>query len=472
MRDGFPDLRTLGGGLSARLLILTIAFVMLAEVLIFAPSIARFRQSYLEERLAAAHLAILALDATPDQMVSADLERELLTHVGAHKVALRRPGQGKLMLMAAQPIIIDDAFDLRRGTFFGLIGDAARALAVEDGRLLRIVGVSPKDPEVVVEVVLNEAPLRAEMLGFSKRILALSLVISLFTAALVYLSLHWLIVRPMRRITDSMTAFRDNPEDASRIIEPSRRSDEIGVAQRELATMQAGLRAALQQKTRLAALGIAVSKINHDLKNILATALLVSDRLLGSEDPEVRRVTPTLMGAIDRAVSLCGQTLNFTREGPAPLDLTSFDLRQLVEDVGRSLPATASGQGAWDNRLDAGTEVRADREQLFRVLSNLGQNAIEAGAKSVTVSARTDDGHVEILVGDDGPGLPDDMAERIFERFYSHRPAGEAFGRHSGLGLSIARQIVEAHGGSIRAENRRDAHGQVKGARFVVRLPL
>lgn len=447
MRDGFPDLRTLGGGLSARLLILTIAFVMLAEVLIFAPSIARFRQSYLEERLAAAHLAILALDATPDQMVSADLERELLTHVGAHKVALRRPGQGKLMLMAAQPIIIDDAFDLRRGTFFGLIGDAARALAVEDGRLLRIVGVSPKDPEVVVEVVLNEAPLRAEMLGFSKRILALSLVISLFTAALVYLSLHWLIVRPMRRITDSMTAFRDNPEDASRIIEPSRRSDEIGVAQRELATMQAGLRAALQQKTRLAALGIAVSKINHDLKNILATALLVSDRLLGSEDPEVRRVTPTLMGAIDRAVSLCGQTLNFTREGPAPLDLTSFDLRQLVEDVGRSLPATASGQGAWDNRLDAGTEVRADREQLFRVLSNLGQNAIEAGAKSVTVSARTDDGHVEILVGDDGPGLPPRARERLFQPFAgSARPGG------TGLGLAIARDLMRAHGGDIELD--------------------
>jgi len=462
MRGGFPDLRKLGGGLSARLLILTIAFVMLAEVLIYAPSIARFRQSYLEERLAAAHLAILALDATPDQMVSEDLEMELLTHVGAHKVALRRPGQGKLMLMASHADTIDASFDLRQGSFFGLIGDAASALAGEDGRVLRVVGASPKDPEVLVEVVLDETPLRAEMLGFSKRILALSLGISLFTAALVYLSLHWLIVRPMRHITDSMTAFRDAPEDASRIIEPSARSDEIGVAQRELATMQDGLRAALQQKTRLAALGIAVTKINHDLKNILATALLVSDRLLGSEDPEVRRVTPTLMGAIDRAVSLCGQTLNFTREGPAPLDLTSFDLKSLVEDVGRALPAAASGQGVWDNRLDEGTEVRADREQLFRVLSNLGQNAMEAGAKSVMVSAQLDNKHVDILVEDDGPGLPPRARERLFQPFAgSARPGG------TGLGLAIARDLMRAHGGDIQLERSTG-----EGSCFRLILPL
>ena len=462
MRGGFPDLWKLGGGLSARLLILTTAFVMLADVLIYAPSIARFRQSYLDERLAAAHLAILALDATPDQMVSADLERELLTHVGAHKVALRRPGQGKLMLMTAFSDTIDAAFDLRQGTFFSLIGDAAVALAGEDGRVLRIVGVSPKDPEVVVEVVLDEAPLRAEMLGFSKRILALSLVISLFTAALVYLSLHWLIVRPMRQITDSMTAFRDAPEDASRIIEPSARSDEIGVAQRELATMQDGLRAALQQKTRLAALGIAVTKINHDLKNILATALLVSDRLLGSEDPEVRRVTPTLMGAIDRAVSLCGQTLNFTREGPAPLDLTSFDLWALVDDVGRSLPSAAGGQGGWDNRLEEGTEVRADREQLFRVLSNLGQNAMEAGAKSVTISAQLDNQHIDILVEDDGPGLPPRARDRLFQPFAgSARPGG------TGLGLAIARDLMRAHGGDIKLERSTG-----EGSCFRLSLPL
>ena len=82
------------------------------------------------------------------------------------------------------------------------------------------------------------------------------------------------------------------------------------------------------------------------------------------------------------------------------------------------------------------------------------------------------DGVAEIAVEDEGPGLPEGQAERLFDRFYSKRPPGEAFGRHSGLGLSIARQIVEAHGGSIEAENWRDLDGAIGGARFVVRLPL
>ncbi|MGF1609967.1 MAG: sensor histidine kinase [Kiloniellales bacterium] len=460
LRPSHPD--QVRVGLSARLLLLTVAFVMLAEVLIYAPSIARFRLDYLEDRLAAAHLAILALDATPDQMVSADLERELLAHVGAHTVALKRPERGKLMLMREHPTPVDQSYDLRQGSILGLIRDAILALAANDDRVLRVVGPSPKDPTVEVELVLDEAPLREAMIGYSNRILALSLVISLFTAALVYLSLLWLLVRPMRRITASMTAFRDDPEDASRIIQPSARRDEIGVAQRELANMQHGLRAALHQKTRLAALGIAVTKINHDLKNILATALLVSDRLLASDDPEVRRVTPTLMGAIDRAVRLCGQTLAFTREGPPPLELSRFDLGALVDDVAAGLPETTIGDAVWHNRIDRPIELRADREQLFRVLTNLARNGFEAGAKTIEVSARCEDGRVLIAVTDDGPGLPPRARERLFQPFSgSARPGG------TGLGLAIARDLMHAHGGDIRLER-----STAQGTSFCLILPL
>jgi hypothetical protein len=140
--------------LSAKLLLLTIAFVMLAEVMIYAPSIARMRLVYLEERLAAAHLSILALEATPDNMVSKEMEAELLQHVGAFMVALKKPGAGKLMLMVAAPENIDATYDLREASFFGLIGDAVMTLLAPDGRLLRIVGASPKDPEILVEIVM------------------------------------------------------------------------------------------------------------------------------------------------------------------------------------------------------------------------------------------------------------------------------------------------------------------------------
>jgi signal transduction histidine kinase len=438
-------LPTMLKSLSARLLVLTVIFVMLAEVLIFAPSVARFRIDYLTHRLAAAHLAILALEATPDQMVSKELERELLAHVGAYQVGLRKPNAGKLMLMVATPRVPDVSYDLRRMNMLGAIGDAFVALGQDHNRLIRVVGSSPQDPAVEVEVVLDEAPLRQAMVEFGKRIFALSIVISLFTAALVYLSLLAFLVRPMRRITESMIAFREDPEDVSREVQPSNRSDEIGIAQRELLNMQEAVRSALQQKTRLAALGTAVTKINHDLRNILATALLLSDRLGHSADPEVRRVTPTLMSAIERAVNLCSQTLSFTREGPPAPERSRFRLHDLVGELDHAVPGRVNGEAVFDNLIAPELELEADREQILRVLSNLGKNAIEAGATRVRFAASETADSVEIEVADNGPGLPPRARERLFQPFSaSARPGG------TGLGLAIARDLVRAHGGDIR----------------------
>ncbi|WP_420346261.1 sensor histidine kinase [Pelagibius sp.] len=439
--------------LSAKLLLLTIFFVMVAEVLIYAPSIGRMRLVYLQERLAAAHLSILALEATPDNMVSKDLEAELLQHVGAYMVALTKPDRGKLMLMVEGPEGIDASYDLREASFFGLIGDAVVALAAPENRLLRIVGPSPKDPAVLVEVVLDEAPMRRDMYDYSYRILQLSLIISIFTAALVYLSLHLLMVRPMRRITASMAAFRENPEVAAGGLQPSERSDEVGVAERELVTMQEGLRAALLQKTRLAALGTAVTKVNHDLRNILATASLISERLARSGDPAVRSMAPTLVGAIDRALHLCAQTLQFTREGPAHLELNRFDLRDLMTEVREGLAGAGAGRGGWLNEVDRGFVVEADREQLYRVFINLGRNSLEAGAGEVRIAARPVRDFLVIDVEDNGPGLPEEAQEHLFKPFTGSTREGG-----SGLGLSIAHDIMRAHGGDIRME-RSDAEG-------------
>ncbi|HVG82125.1 MAG TPA: HAMP domain-containing sensor histidine kinase [Methylomirabilota bacterium] len=436
----------LGKSLSARLLILTILFVMVAEVLIFAPSIGRFRLVYLEERLAAGRLALLALEATPDHMVSKALERELLAHAHAHLVAIRRANGMKLMLSPEPPMPVEASFDLRQGTFFGLIGDAFATLARGDDRRIRVLGPAPFDPSTEVEIVINETPLRMAMYDYSQRILGLSILISLITAALVYLSLQWLMVRPMRRITQSMTAFRDDPEDVARAaIEPSGRTDEIGVAERELADMQARLRAALHQKSRLAALGIAVTKISHDLRGILATARLVSDRIADSEDPEVKRLTPTLLGAIDKAVDLCSKTLTFITDKPPEPKRVRFGFSALAEEVGQSLPEALRGDAAWIVSAPAELTVQADRDQLFRVLANLGRNALQAGATRVEIAAEPIEAGVRIRIADNGPGLAPRARERLFQPFAgSARPGG------SGLGLAIARELVRAHGGEIR----------------------
>lgn len=448
-------------GLSARLLVLTIFFVMLAEVLIFVPSIARYRLTYLEEKLDSAHLVIRALQTAPDQAVSAATEAELLSHVGAYAVGLGTPGTRKLMLMRESPHRVDATYDLRAAGTFDLIAAAFATMFGSGDRLLRILGSSPHDPAVTVEVVIDEKPLCTAMVAFAERILALSLVISLFTAALVYLSLHLLLVRPMRRITDSMTRFREDPEDLSNHIRPSSRSDEIGTAEHELASMQAGLTAALHQKARLAALGIAVTKINHDLKNILSSARLISDRLTTSDDPEVRRVTPTLVKAIDRAVNLCKQTLNFSREGPPRLEPSRFDLRALVDDVGLALPSPQGGDG-WRNHLVEGLDVEADREQLYRALENIARNAIEAGAQRVDVRAERRDSTLCLWISDDGPGLPPRARDNLFQPF-----AGTVKQGGSGLGLAIARDLVRAHGGDLRLED-----STATGTTFRIELPL
>jgi len=455
--------------LSFRLLLLTVFFVMLAEFLIWTPSIARYRKVYLEDNIARGHLSMVALETMPEEPVAKALEQALLFHTNAYSVVLDRRDRRSLMVSKDMPPKVDLTVDLRHDSFFGFIMDAFEALAQTRNRVIRVVGISPKDPQVMVEVLLDEAPMRAAMWDYSGRILNLSIVISLFTASLVYLSLQWLLVRPMRRITEGMARFRMAPEDSTRGIATSQRIDEVGIAERELAVMQAELRAALQQKTRLAALGAAVAKVNHDLRNSLATAMLASDKLADVDDPEVRRMMPRLYKSIDRAVNLCRQTLNFVGDAEVQLALGRFPLNELVDEVGTTIKATgdAGREIEWRNDVPAGIELEADRGQLFRALSNLGRNAVEAGANQVRIGARRDGARIAIEVADDGPGLAPAAREKLFQPF-----AGSAKDGGTGLGLAIVRDIVRAHGGEVAlVEAGGQGHGRNEGATFRLTLP-
>lgn len=430
--------------LSARLLALTVLFVMLAEVLIYAPSIGRFRKVWLEERLDAAHLAGLALEATPDGMLDMDLQRRLLAHARAAGIVLHLPDGTLRAIGPDMPARADAVHDLRDPSFMGLIADAFVTLTRDRDRMLRVIGRSGRDDRPLLEVMVQEMPLRAEMLAYSERILGLSLFISLLTAAFLYASLHWLMVRPMRRLTASMTAFRAAPDDAGRILAPSRRSDEIGVAERALAAMQSDLRAALTQKARLAALGAAVTRIHHDLRGILSSALLVSDRLEASDDPDVRRLAPVLVGSIERAAALCTRTLTFVREGPPVVTRQTFGLAALIDEVGRSVTGGGSIATRWVNEVAGDMVAQADRDLLFRVLANLGRNAVEAGAATVRLSAAWRGGAMDIFFADDGPGIPERARHDLFTAFAGSLKAGG-----SGLGLAIARELMAAQGGDI-----------------------
>jgi signal transduction histidine kinase len=395
-------------------------------------------------------------------MVSDSLRRDLLFHAGAHSISLKEPERRTLMMMTDAPPMVDVDVDLRDADAMTMIVQTLQTMVQGQNRIVRVVGPSPRASAGTLQVVIDEAPLQAEMKAFSVRILTLSIIISLFTAGLVYLSLHWLMVRPMLRLRNAVMRFRESPEDAAASIPSTRRRDEIGLVQRELANMQRELRTALRLKTRLAALGAAMAKVNHDLRNTLAGAMLASDRLSAIEDPEVKRVTPQLYAAIDRAAALCRRTLDFVSTDRPLLHDSGFSLRALLDEVAASVDGF--GNGHHRPRIvveDCGVGVTADRDQLFRVFNNLVLNAVHAGAEEIRIDAGIARERIEIFVRDDGPGIPARVRERLFQPF-----AGSGSDGGSGLGLVIAREIVTAHGGDLTLE--RTGPG---GTVFQVALP-
>src|SRR5436190_19096125 len=174
------------------------------------------------------------------------------------------------------------------------------------------------------------------MYEYSVRVLVLSLIIALFTAALLYLALRWLVIRPLQDLSAEMVAFRRDPEEARNDRPRSMRNDEIGVVDREFQNLKHELRASLRQKSRLAEIGSASNKINHDLRNILSTARLLSERLARSGDERTRKLAPTILKTIDRATRMASDAIQYVRDRPTPR-VAEFDLSDLVDEVGVAL---------------------------------------------------------------------------------------------------------------------------------------
>ena len=452
-REHAPAAPALPLGLSGKLLALTLVFVMMAEVLIYVPSVANFRLNWLNDRLSAAYTAALVFETAPGGMVPDTVARQILDSIGARAVALKMGQQRRLLVASDMPPAIDQDIDMRDMSWHRAIVEAFQTLFSSETAVMRVVGPAPMGGDFV-EIVLDEAPLRNAMVGFSVRILILSLIISAISAALVYLALHFLLVRPMRRMTANMVAFRADPENPLRIIAASQRGDEIGTAERELAAMQADLAALLAQKSHLAALGLAVSKINHDLRNLLTSAQLFSERLAKVTDPHVQRFAPRLMRALERAIAFCQSTLSYGSLQEPPPDRQKLALEPVVETVRETLGIDGDAPVRWISAVERGLVVDADPDQLFRILLNLARNALQAlegretkdpGRDQIRITGRREGAVAVIEVSDTGPGLSERARAHLFEAFQGSTRPGSA-----GLGLAIAAELVRAHGGDIR----------------------
>ncbi|QUJ75643.1 HAMP domain-containing histidine kinase [Sulfitobacter albidus] len=451
--------------LSGRLLILTTIFVMIAEIMIFVPSIARFREDYMLNRLERAQIASLALLA--DDMLDDALEAELLRNAEVFNVVLRRDEVRQLVLASPMPQVISGTVDLRENDALTLIGDAIRRMARSENEVIRVIGAPVRDAGLLIEVTMETEPMRRAMIDYGLRILVLSAVISVVTAVLLFVAMRFLLVVPIKRLVRHMQRYAAAPEDARRKIVPSAGITEVREAEEALKSLQTELTGALRQKERLAQLGGAVSKISHDLRNILTSAQLFTDRIEMSEDPVVARMAPKLVGSITRAVHLCESTLAFGKaEEPTPT-LTVFPLADIVEEVmeGERL-AVGTSEVALINEVPAGLKLRADPEQMHRVLGNLLRNArqalVAAGeGGTITVTARESERNWQITMRDTGPGIPGKAQEVLFAPFQGSLRKGG-----SGLGLAISAELIKGHGGTIRLVSTGAA-----GTEFEITLP-
>jgi signal transduction histidine kinase len=465
----FRRARTFVDSLAGRLLALTAAAVIAGEAFVFAPALAGFHESWLRERINLAQIAALALEVSPDSDIADPLEYELLSNAGVQRVAMQREGERVLLLEDINAPVPAEliTYDYRQASGSERFGWAMQTFFAPPGRVLRVLGRPRFESGDYIEIVLDEAPLKRAMGRFARGFARISTLILMAAGALIYVALSVAFVRPMGDLTRAIERFRDRPEDVSIAFPRSARTDEIGRAQRAAADMAEQVRNALRQKERLAALGAAVARIGHDLRNMLSTAQLVADRLAHSEDPAVRQLAPRLERTIDRAAGLASSTLKYGRADEDPPVLQRVVVAEAAEEAAAD---ALIGFGGIDYKPDveAGLACIADPDQLHRVLVNLIRNAADAMKahtrkdKTLVIRAIRLDGRCEIEVIDHGPGVRENLRERLFEPFVTAAP--EAGG--AGLGLAIARELTRAMGGELELTRT-----GAEGSTFRITLP-
>ncbi len=458
--------------LSGRFAALTLLFVALAEMFVLVPSVSNFRLDYLQTRLEKAQIASLTLLATDEnESIAADLESELLANAGVYNVVLRRDDVRQLVLSSPLPGPIVATYDLRNDSGLGAGIDAIQQFFDRKDEVIRVIGAPVNHAGQLIEITLSTGPLRQAMSEFGLQVLIVSAVLIGLTAALLNLAAQRLILKPIRRVISHMANYADAPDNPRLIITPNARINELREAESALASMQTTLTQSLKQKERLAGLGQAVAKISHDLRNILTTSQIFADRLEDSADPAVRKAAPKLVNSISRAVNLCETTLAFGKaEEPSPT-LSRFALRDLVDEITEAeaeLSEAPAGERLVDFVIDVSPNlvIRADRDQLYRVMSNLIRNArqaIEATARPGTIEVAATEAEQDwrIRVGDTGPGLPQKARDYLFQPFTGGTRKGG-----TGLGLAIAADLVRGHGGKLELKRSDDS-----GSEFRISLP-
>jgi signal transduction histidine kinase len=466
--------RTRGLGLAGRVLIITLGFVLLAMGLFYVTRLAAFRETWLHNKLASADTAVDAFGAGGTTEIAPELAQKLLASVGVKSIAIPALWGDRVLRLPGQPLAAAPIIDLDKETFIESVDRAFATLFSEPGTVIRVSQGSLPDQEGMT-VSLDQAPLIAALWRVSHTFINIAVMVAAVVTCVLWIALWQMVLRPVRRLTSNIIAFGEYPQDISRVIVPSGRHDEIGRAETALAAMQGSLAHELAQRKRLAELGMAVARINHDLRNMLTAAQLISDRLAKIPDPLAQRLAPRLVATLDRAIHFCQATLTYGAARDQPPNRRRFDLSELVRQVAES--ARAENDDAIEYHIDIPPrfEVYADPDHMLRVFENLARNASQVLLQSkeppddrpraIRFAAIRTESIALIEISDTGPGFPADLSERIFEPF--HKSTSEA---GAGLGLAIAADLVSRNGGAITLAPAK-ADDFFCGARFLIKLP-
>ncbi|HEX5006132.1 MAG TPA: HAMP domain-containing sensor histidine kinase, partial [Hyphomonadaceae bacterium] len=457
-------------GLRGRLLIMTALFVLIAELLIYPALAGIYRNGWLEGRAQAAQIAALAVEAAPDGRVGDELSRQLLAQSQVVSVAVQARDFREMVLapsldLAGSEII---TIDLRKQSILDPVFGAFSNMFAPNDRFLRVIVTPSLTKDVEMEVIVPEAALKAGLLGFSRTLLVVSLIVSAVVGALVYFAVYRLVVKPMQGLTRSIVRFAEAPEGAEVPLPTGGATDEIQRANAALQSMQQKVSAAFRQRKRLAELGEAVAKINHDLRNSLSAAQIVSEGLSQSDDPRVKRAAPRLERAIERAISLAEGTLRYGRAEPPAPNVAPVNVIPAIEEAAAE---GLAGRSEIEWSLDAPGELpaAADADHVHRIVANLVRNAARAIAEQpgrkcpgkVSARAFRQNGSIIIEIADNGPGISPAVMGRLFQPF-----SGSGSRDGAGLGLAIARELARGMKGDLELSSNGEA-----GAAFTLRVP-
>lgn len=445
--------------LSAKLLAMTIIFIMLAEIVIFIPSLTMFRHNWLQERAEAAGLLTLAIEGVPDYMGG-----ELLSHQFMHDTDVSMVSQNRIGANGEKvsEIILGETpdgkhlyvEDIRQERRLPLFRNSFRDFFSAGEGYICVVAEPTVEGVESLEIHVPRSALKMALQDYCQRVLLWSLAISILTGMMIYLALSRMIVRPVQKLAQGLATFQADPRKRIGPVKPNVRRDEIGELERQFVDMKDGVRTVFKQQERLATLGMAMAKINHDLRNVLTSTQLISDRLADDPEERISKMGKRLVKAVDRGVKLCEATLSFSQsveERPKP---QKIELAALVGEAASDAIFEENGGAVgtqFTNKIDTKLHVFADPDHTYRLFHNLLRNAVQAmqgrETKALSVEASEMDGKICIRITDTGGGLPARAKENLFKAFTSTRKGG------TGLGLTIARELARAQGGNLQLES-------------------